>query len=403
MLNKIDSIIINQRAREVFGLIRRQGKVTKNELSELTGSKMTTLTRILDELLGSKLIMEVGFGVSQGGRKPILYSLNPHFAYVIGLDISRTYSKLVLCDFHLNVIDSLRWSMTKEMTPPVFIKHVEKSIQHLLMKHKIDLNRVLGMGIGSVGPLDRTNGMMINPLHFPTEGWKDLPIRDILQDALQFPVVLDNGANTGLLAEYWLNNQVQSKQLVYIHVGIGIRSSVISADKIFYGALDMEGSIGQMIIQSDGHPPLQEQSGNYGALESYTTIPALEKRARSLIKKGRDTYLTGLVSNPDQVNYQHLLAGLKAEDPLTKEIFLEAATYFGIGLANLLNILHPEKIILGGPLITSGDLFYHTAIKVAEKKTYYYPIYKPLFAKSKFGEEGIGIGAAAMVIGELHE
>src|SRR5690606_18675220 len=127
-----------------------------------------------------------------------------------------------------------------------FIDHVAKSIRHITTKHQIDLKDILGVGVGAVGPIDRQNGMIIDPAYFPAKGWKNLQIADMIQDALQLPVMLDNGANTALLAEYWLHNQVHMKQLVYIHIGIGIRSSVISSDQILYGAWDMEGSLGQM-------------------------------------------------------------------------------------------------------------------------------------------------------------
>ena len=97
----------------------------------------------------------------------------------------------------------------------------------------------------------------------------------------------------------------------------------------------------------------------------------------------------------------HVLEALKKNDPLVVEIITEAATYFGIGLANLLNILHPEKVILGGPLIAGGELFFQTATQVAIRKTYYYPAYQVVFSKGQLGEEALAIGAAVMVMDQL--
>jgi predicted NBD/HSP70 family sugar kinase len=80
---------------------------------------------------------------------------------------------------------------------------------------------------------------------------------------------------------------------------------------------------------------------------------------------------------------------------------MQAASYFGTGLANLLNILHPERVILGGPLIVSNDLFFECAIEVARKKTYYYPKYQVKFTKSRLGADAVCIGAAVQVLNRM--
>jgi predicted NBD/HSP70 family sugar kinase len=402
-LNKLKNIIKNPKAKQVFGEIRKHKKIIKIDLVKNTGLKSTTLTRILEDLLEEKLIIEAGYGFSTGGRKPILYAINPTYAYVIGLDLSRTYSKLVLCDLHLNIIDSIRWEMTKVMTPTILINHVSETVHKLLKENRVSKEDVLGMGVGSVGPLDRKKGIILEPLHFPAEGWLNIKICDVFEDNLQFPVKIDNGANTAILGEYWASEHIHYQQLVYIHIGVGIRSGMMSSGQVFYGATDMEGSIGQMIIQTDGLSPLHGINGNYGALESYTTIQAIENKGKSLLKQGRESFLNNLIAKPEELEINHFITALREKDPLVTEIIMEAATYLGIGLANILNILHPEKVILGGPLITNLNLYYETAVKVAQKKTYYYPTYQPSFAKSKLGESGLAIGAAAMMINQLYE
>lgn len=400
--NELNNIIKTTKAKQVFAEIRKQKKIIKMDLVKNTGFKSTTLTRILEELLDEKLIIEAGYGFSTGGRKPILYSINPTYAYVLGLDLSRTYSKLVLCDLHLNIIDSTKWEMTEMMSPTNFIHYVREATCKILKKNRISYTNVLGMGIGAVGPLDQKMGIILEPLHFPSEGWLNVKICAELEEVLRIPVKMDNGANTAILGEYWTSEYIHYQQLVYIHIGIGIRSSMMSSGQVIYGATDMEGSIGQMIIQTDGLTPLNGHYGNYGALESYTTIQAIEQKGRSLLKQGRESYLNKLTA-PDDVDYNHIINAIKEKDPLATEIIAEAATYFGIGLANILNILHPEKVILGGPLITNLNLYYETAVKVAQKKTYYYPTYQPSFSRSKLGESSLAIGAAAMMINEIYE
>lgn len=392
--------ISNRKAKEIYERICRQTTVSKTELLEQSGMTVSTLTRLLEELTSQGLILESGFGASTGGRRPILYEKNPAYAYVFGLEISRTLSKLVLVDMGMTKIDTRSWTMTAEMTPDVLIGLIVEEAQRMLAQHLIHPSSVLGIGIGAVGPVDRLAGAILEPSYFPAKGWRNVEICRHLTEKLGIPALLDNGANTAILAESWHQRTQSFKHLLYIHAGVGLRSSMVSEGKVLYGAVDMEGSVGQMIIQTDGVSH-RDKSGNYGALESYASLYAIEKAARSALKMGRSTVLSHFVEDPEHVTYMHVLEALKKNDPLVVEIITEAATYFGIGLANLLNILHPEKVILGGPLIAGGELFFQTATQAAIRKTYYYPVYQVVFSKGQLGEEALAIGAAVMVTDQL--
>jgi predicted NBD/HSP70 family sugar kinase len=396
----IEERISSRKHKEIYERIRKQHTVSKIELLEqscLTGS---TLTRALEELVAQRLILEAGFGDSTGGRRPILYQTNPAYGYVFGVDISRVQTKLILCDMHMQKLDSRKWTMTEAYTPEVLVREIIASSREMLERHGIDKEAVIGMGIGAVGPLDRFTGTILAPLHFPAPGWQHIPITGWLEDALGFPVLLDNGANTAIIGESWSDRGRDYRHLLYVHASVGIRSSMMSDGKIVYGAVDMEGSIGQMIIQTDG--PRLWNEGNFGALESYASIHALEQQAQSRLKQGRDSLLRRLEPNPEKIQFSHLQQALQANDALTVELFTQAATYFGIGLSNLLNILHPEKVILGGTLFSSHPGFFHIATRVAVQNTYHYPTYQVVFSQGSLGEEALVFGAAAMVINKLH-
>lgn len=392
--------ISNRKAKEVYELITRQTTVSKIDLLDQSGMTVSTLTRLLEELTSQGLILESGFGASTGGRRPILYEKNPAYAYIFGLEISRTLSKLVLVDLGMNKLETKSWAMTEVMTPEILLPLIAKEAQHMLDNHGIETSQVLGIGIGAVGPVDRLSGVILEPAYFQASGWRHVDICRWLTEVLQVPALLDNGANTAILAESWYQRTQSFKHLLYIHAGVGLRSSMVSEGKVIYGAVDMEGSVGQMIIQTDGVAH-RNHSGNYGALESYASLYAIERAAKSALKQGRTSVLVHMMEDPEQITYMHVMEALKQNDPLAVEIVTEAATYFGIGLANLLNILHPEKVIIGGPLITGGDLFFQTATQVAIRKTYYYPAYQVVFSKGQLGDEALAIGAAVMVMNQL--
>jgi len=393
----------NAKAKLIYGLVRKYGTVSKQLLLEQSGMKGSTLTRLLEDMATEGWIEEVGFGESTGGRPPILYRLRADRGFVFGLDISRIHSRLALCDLSFRKLDSRVWKMTAGSTPEVLIQHMTEAMEHMLEIHGIPRDRLFGVGVGAVGPLDRMKGVITNPLYFPSTGWTDVPVCKMISSRMGVPCLLDNGANAALLGEYWTDEpQERGEHVLYIHGGIGLRSAMLSNGNVVYGAVDMEGAVGQMIIQSDGVPH-REPDGNYGCLESYASIYALEQQAVSRLKQGRDSALRALVERPEQVKFDHLVEAIQGQDPMTLEIFRQSATYFGIGLANMLNLLHPEKVILGGPMFNTQNLYFETATNVAIRNTYYYPAYQVAFSRGKLGEEALAVGAAVLAATQLTE
>ncbi|WP_407083062.1 ROK family protein [Paenibacillus aurantius] len=390
------------KAKEIYDCIRKKGTVSKQDLVDVSRITGSTVTRLLEELLSQELIREVGLGDSTGGRKPILYRINPLYAYAFGLEISRIHCRLVLCDLQMDKLESRSWNMTESMTPEVLTETVGREAEDMLEKLGLAWSSVLGLGIGSVGPVDRQRGIILEPLYFPAPGWRNVDIGTALSRRLGIPVWLDNGANTALLGEFWADSFQSYRHMLYLHAGVGIRSAMMSNGHLVYGAVDMEGAVGQMIIQTDGLPH-REKQGNYGALESYASLYAMERNMRSALKQGRESTVRSRVSDPEEVKYPDLLQGLAERDPLTVELFTQAAVQFGIGLSNLLNILHPEKVILGGPLIAGNDLFFRVATQTAVRKTYYYPEYQVMFSRGKLGDDALAAGAAVMVLERLLE
>lgn len=379
----------------IYQRIAEQEVVSKVDLMSSFNITTSTMNRILEELVSEKLIEECGFGPSKGGRKPILFQISSSFGYFFGLEISRFYSSLGLFDMQMNPKSFIRWRMDEDMNPERFVQHVSEQVRLLLNDHKLEVKQVIGFGIGAVGPLDRDNGIILEPLYFSAKGWRDVPICRLLTEATGIPAYLDNGANTALLGEHWALRQDQMQHMFYVHAGVSLRSAMISYGQIVHGTVDMEGSIGQMIIQTDG--PRLYEDGNYGALEAYVSVPALEKQARMDAKMGRDDLISRYHVDPEKIQYDMLLRELSQDNPYVSELFRRAARHLGIGLANLINLFHPQIIILGGTLVSSHELFLQTAIEIAQKNTYYYPKYAPVFSKGVLKEDAVATGAALMI------
>jgi len=379
--------------KRIFDYIAERETVSKAELLQSFDVTSSSLTRLLEELLTERIIEASGFGSSTGGRKPILYRANAAYRYMIGFEISRISSSVALYDLQMNPLSDIRWKMDAQMTPDVLLERAANWIEDALNQHHIDRSLVIGIGIGAVGPLDQANGIILTPLHFPAEGWQHVSICDWMTRRLGIPCRLDNGANAALIGEHYALRGEQMQHMLYVHAGVGLRSAMMSEGQIVRGAFDLEGSFGQMIIQTDG-PRLQED-GNYGALEAYASIQALEKQVRTQVKMGRDTLLH--THEPEGIHFDLLTYALREGDRLVREHFIQAATYLGIGVANLINVLHPEQVILGGPLVHADVVIYDTIMHVAKKNIYYAPSYQPTFSPGVLGEDAVAAGAAVRI------
>ncbi|QHT63926.1 ROK family protein [Paenibacillus lycopersici] len=391
--------VANLKERIYSRIAVSDGTISKAELLAAEQLTNSTLTRLLDDLVSEGLIIETGFGPSSGGRKPILYRIDPDYRYIFGLEISRFSSTLGLFDMTLQPKSLVRWWMDESMRPEALVAHATDLMKRLMRDHGIAAERILGIGIGAVGPLDRDRGIILRPRYFAAAGWQDVPICRMFEQATGHRALLENGANTALMGEIGASPEPRAEHALYVHAGVSLRAAMMTNGRIVHGKYDTEGSVGQMIVHADG-PRLHENS-NFGALEAFCSVPALEREARSNAKRGVSSLSERYGVAPEHINYDVLVKALHDDEPSVKQSFHQAAAYLGIGLANLINLHHPELVLLGGALMNASPDFYRIAAETALNNTYYAPDYAPRFSKGSLAEDAVVTGAALHVRNRL--
>jgi len=386
-------INLNNEAKNIYNLIQKNGPQSKNNLLLLTNMKLTTLNRIMEPLEDEGLIIQSSIGESTGGRKPVLYDVNAYKGYLAGIDISRTYTQVVITNLKMEILYRQQFNMNKSHTPNKTVEYINDIINNGLKNIKVGEERLLGVGVGTVGPMDRERGIIINPINFDAPGWNDVHLKEMLEDKIQHPVFLDNGANTAVMAEMLFGKGKSFSNLVYINCGVGIRTGAISSRTIVRTVNNAEDAFGHMVIDVDGEPC---SCGNFGCLECYSSIPAITNKFVSGLKKGR----TSKVSKPiNDINYVDICTAAENGDELAKEILTGSAIILGTGLANFINLLNPGLIILSGPLVKHSSLFYEVCIEVALRKCYKNHQDRIVFSKGGYFEDNaIAVGSAAMVL-----
>jgi len=366
---------LNDRGKYIFNIVQKNGPITKSELIDITKIKLTTLNRDIEILIDKKIIVETDIGESTGGRKPSLYDVNPSEFYIIGIDISRTYTKIVITNLKLKIIEERLLSHEYKIENineiiPTFIKN-------LCMELQIEKSSIVGIGIGIV------DGFKVNPLY------------DVLDKELDAIICVDNGANAAVIGEVNFGIGKGKQNIAYINCGVGIRTGIISSGILIRTINNSEDAFGHMIVNVNGELC---SCGNYGCIESYVSISNITKKIINEMKE---------ISGPDlnkklyNINYRDVCSLAESKNEVAVNIIKNSALYFGIGLANYMKLFNPELIVLSGPLIQHSKLFYDTAIEIAFQKCHIKNNNIQFSNGGYYKDNSIAVGACAMIIQKL--
>jgi predicted NBD/HSP70 family sugar kinase len=362
-------------------------------MSQQLGVSFPTISKFINELLDDRLIREDRLGESTGGRKPVRYALNGSAYCSYGAAIGRKLIQIALIDLDACVIESINHEMRTHTKPEEAVSKIHESIQSLESRHRSSRGRVMGLGVAANGPLDRKNGIILDPVHYPA-GWSNVPVVEMLKRETNLPILFENQARAAALAEQWYGAARNLDNLAYILVGTGIGVGLVTNGSLIMSEVDITGALGNMVIRFDR----ALGNRNEGKLEDYASIYAICQRVESAVKEGRKSlvaeYTRGACVN---LEFRHVLRAYREGDALCREVMAEAAKAFGVALANFITFTRPGKVILGGEIIEGCNDFLHLAVDTAE--AYIFPKSKNRieFVHSALGQHSFVVGAATLV------
>lgn len=213
---------------------------------------------------------------------------------------------------------------------------------------------VLGIGIGCPGPLDMAEGVVLDAFNL---GWKDFPLRDALTRDTGYAAILDNDANCATWGEYWQGAGRGAASLVGVTLGTGIGGGLILDGCLIHGASSTAGELGHMSIDFHGR---RCKCGNYGCLEAYASGPNIAARAREGLEAGAESVLNVLVDGDlDGLTAATVYEAILRGDAYAGEVMLETAKILGAGLANIVNVINPEVIVIVGGVTRAGHYLFN--------------------------------------------
>jgi predicted NBD/HSP70 family sugar kinase len=361
----------------VLNYVRERGPISRAEIAQETALQRSTVSLIVDELKSGGLIEEVS-GESTGGRPPTLLSLRTADAVAIGVDLGTRRTIVATSDLAGRVLEQEEFP-----TDPDARKTISQIIECARRFIKKNGETIEGVGVSLPGLVDQETGTASFIPHFK---WRDLEIAKEIRDALGLAVTADNDANAAALAELWFGRpeirEVRDFILVLIEEGIG--TGIVFDGQVHRGKSGAAGEFGHMTIGRDA--PVACAAGSRECWEAFASERAALARYAKL-KRG-----TGAV-----VEFGQLVELAFEGEGEAQSALKETAHYLGLGIANLIQGLSPEAVIVGGPIVRGWSLIAND-IKTAVRENICRGLPPAQIIASTLGAEPTLMGALSLVL-----
>jgi glucokinase-like ROK family protein len=343
---------LNSAEVEIIRALRRQGRISRSEISNITGWSKAKASQEIRSLMNKGYLVEIGEGVSQGGRKPRLLRINNQLGYIAGIDIGATSLDIALADVTGAILQRCSEPTDVKLSPETVFGRCTELVLELLRTQGWAPDQILGIGIGVPGPVDFARGVLVAPPLMPE--WENFPIRDFFKK--MFPsafVVVDNDVNIMALGEQRAGDGAGVDHFIFVKIGTGIGAGIISNGRIHRGSDGCAGDIGHICVDKEG--PLCA-CGNKGCLEAMAAGPAISEKATQAAREGKSELLQKMMQNnggvltPEDVNM-----ACREGDETALEIIRSSGKMIGDVLAGLVNFFNPSQIYITGGISNFGN------------------------------------------------
>jgi len=346
----------------IMDVVRRSGSIARTDIARVTGLSNPAVSQLVRELLQMGFLKEDGFDVSRGGRRPILLRISPEALFTVGVDIE-----------------------------------LIKTIRELVNESGVSWSKIQGIGVGISGIVDHRKGIC---LFWPNvEGWENVPLRKIMEEEFQVPVVVDDSARTMALAERWCGVARDIENFIFVNVGIGVGAAIFFHGQLYRGTSGTAGELGHTTVREKGP---RCSCGNYGCLETLISGPAIARRAREALREGVISLIDKLTEgNHAKITPEVVVEAARRGDKLAFNLMEKTGEYLGIAVANAINLFNPELVVIGAGVSRAGDLILDPLRRTVKARALESASRKAKIVISKLGDEAGALGGAILVLRKI--
>ena len=323
----------------VLNYVRDRGPISRAEIARQTALQRSTISEIVDSLLGEDLIEEVGAGRSTGGRCPTLLALRTSGAAAVGIDIAPTRTTVAASDLSGCVLEQEEFETDHD-----FERTIERAVAAACRLVERSTGKIEGIGVSLPGLVDPSTGRL---LYVPYFKWSDLDVGPRIAAATGLEVTIDNDANAAALAELWFGHSEvsEARDFIMVFIAEGVGTGIIFDRQIYRGEGGAAGEFGHMIIGE--RAPVPCSCGSYDCWEAFASGRAAVARYARLV---------GGNGVSRQMSFAQLIDRALAGEEAARAALLETARYLGIGISNLIIGFSPQIVVVGGAITRAWDL-----------------------------------------------
>jgi predicted NBD/HSP70 family sugar kinase len=350
-----------QQKTDILTYFYRQEKLSKPEICRLTNMTAPTINRIIQELKETGWVIDRGEGVSVGGKRPHLFSLNPDAAYVLGIDLGRVHLKIAVFNLHKEVVGKIQVfpSILEKATNEENLAYLHAKIKESLHALRVSRARVKVAGVAIPGLIDR-EGNAYTYLTF-----ENTNVKKELEKMLGIPVFIANDSNVMAIAEHTFGVAKGANNALCISVNECIGLGMILNGKPYSGAQGMAGEFGHIRLLGVDLPCY---CGKIGCLESVASGRAIVIAARKGVEQGVSTAISTCAAGND-ITLEHVITAALQDDIFAIELLQAAGEKIGEGIATLIHLFNPQLLVIGGEIANAGEHITAPILQTVNKYT----------------------------------
>ncbi|MFN8435736.1 MAG: ROK family transcriptional regulator [Anaerolineales bacterium] len=382
----------------VVRLIHNQSPLSRAQLAGITGLNKSTVSSLVDELIERGLVYETGSNTGGTGRPATLLEINPNAGHVIGVELGVDFVSVAVTDILGNIVWRRREDANPSDDQKKMINQTLQIVKDAMAIGKRKNYNFLGLGLSTPGTVDIQKGVLI---FAPNLHWHNVPFVQIFSEQTKLRVFVENDANAAAIGEHLFGTARHTNDFLFVFAGVGIGGGLFLDGKLYRGKNGYAGEIGHSPIMAE---PSQNvcHCGNRGCWETYANQYSIIQRVQARLEVKRSSIIPKLMAEQNApLGIPLIKQAADAGDREAIDSFYEAGHAMGQGLAGLINIFNPEKIVIGGPLSIAGE-YMLPAIKQTVSQ-HAMPGIKPQaeIGLSPFGPDASLIGAVAIVVDDI--
>jgi glucokinase-like ROK family protein len=368
----------------VIDALRGRGTASRAEIARATGLSRSTVSSIVSDLLEAGLVAEqmdapgVAHG-EQGGRPPVLLSLEKSAGVALGVDFGHTHLRVAVSDLSHEVLAESARNIDVDHSAAEGLDAAADLVEEVLKRARVQRKRVLGVGMGVPGPINRATGTVGSSAILPS--WVGVDAAAEMTKRLRMPVHVENDANLGALAEFVWGSGKGFSDLIYIKLSSGVGAGLLLGGRLYHGTGGTAGEIGHTVVQPGGEIC---RCGSRGCLETVASARAIAEVISA--------------SRGEPVSIKELLELATEGDAAAVRLIGEAGREIGVAVANLCNVINPDRVIVGGDMSGAGTLITEPILESIRRYAILSAAEQVTVVPGTLGDRAELLGALALVL-----